>query len=136
MKIKLYPGSIMPERKTQGSSGYDLFSVGSHIVHPKDWCKISTGVAIQLPYGEEAIVTHRSGHNSKQGIFAYGTIDRDYRGIISVTLFNFGTEPFVVHDGMRFAQMKLAPIHITTLEPVSELDATDRGEDGHGSTGD
>ncbi|MFN7707496.1 MAG: dUTP diphosphatase, partial [Sphingobacteriia bacterium] len=64
-----------------------------------------------------------------------GTLDADYRGEVKVILINHGTSPFLVEDGMRIAQMLLAPVTYIEWEPVEALEATERGEGGFGHTG-
>jgi dUTP pyrophosphatase len=64
-----------------------------------------------------------------------GTIDADYRGELHVILVNLGAEPFVVHRGMRIAQLVIAPVRQATLIEVSDLDSTARAGGGFGSTG-
>jgi dUTP pyrophosphatase len=66
---------------------------------------------------------------------APGTIDADYRGEMKVPLVNLGDAPFTVTRGMRIAQLVVAPVTAVRLVEVAELDATERGEGGFGSTG-
>ena len=99
---------------------------------------IRTGVAIALPPGSEGQIRPRSGLAARHGVTvlnAPGTIDADYRGELQVILVNTGAEPFVIHRGMRIAQLVIAPIiHVKFVETAS-LDMTDRGACGLGSTG-
>jgi dUTP pyrophosphatase len=66
---------------------------------------------------------------------APGTVDADYRGEVKVGLINLGQHPFTIERGDRIAQLVLAPVCQATLEPVTALDATERGSGGFGSTG-
>src|SRR5690606_1020729 len=97
-----------------------------------------TGFAISLPEGYEAQIRPRSGLAAKHRVTvlnAPGTIDADYRGEVKVMLINHGTEPFAVRRGNRIAQMVVAPVVAVSFEIREKLDATERGEHGHGSTG-
>jgi dUTP pyrophosphatase len=91
-----------------------------------------------VPVGFEAQVRPRSGLASQFGISmpnAPGTIDADYRGEVMVPLINLGREAFTVEPGMRFAQMVIAPVAHARVEEAAELEKTDRGAGGFGSTG-
>ncbi len=99
---------------------------------------IPCGFAMALAPGFEGQVRPRSGLASKFGVTmpnAPGTIDADYRGEVMVPLINLGCEPFVVEHGMRIAQMVVAPIARALVVETDELDATERGAGGFGSTG-
>jgi dUTP diphosphatase len=99
---------------------------------------IATGFALELPPGFEGQLRPRSGLALKSGVTVLnspGTIDADYRGEVKVLLVNLGSEPFVVHRGMRIAQLVVARVEHVHIEPVSALDGTPRGEGGFGSTG-
>lgn len=96
------------------------------------------GFAMAIPMGYEAQLRARSGLSTKYGITltnGIGTIDADYRGEVGVALINLGSEPFTIEPGMRVAQMVIAPCEQATWAEVAELDSTERGEGGYGSTG-
>ena len=108
------------------------------VIAPGAIAKISIGISIALPPGNEGQVRPRSGLASRYGITlpnAPGTIDEDYRGEILVPLINHGSEPFTVEPGMRVAQLVVAPVTHCDLLEVEDLNATARGEAGFGSTG-
>ncbi len=91
-----------------------------------------------LPKGYEAQVRPRSGLAAKRGITVLnspGTIDADYRGEVCVILVNLSSEPFVIEDGERIAQMVIARHEQAEWEPVEELDETERGAGGFGHSG-
>ena len=91
-----------------------------------------------IPEGYEGQVRPRSGLALKQGLSVLnspGTIDSDYRGEVGVILINLGTEPIVIHRGLRMAQLVIAPIVQPAIEVVASLDNTERGAGGFGSTG-
>ena len=99
---------------------------------------IPTGLFIALPNGFEAQVRPRSGLAAKHGITVLntpGTIDADYRGEIKVILVNLSGEPFTVNPGERIAQMVVARHEQVQWVEVAELDDTERGDGGFGSTG-
>jgi len=99
---------------------------------------VPTGLALAIPPGFEGQVRPRSGLSTKHGVTvpnAPGTIDADYRGEVKVALMNLGPEPFTIEHGMRVAQLVIAPVAHAVVEEVAELEATERGAGGFGSTG-
>ena len=95
-------------------------------------------IAIAMPPGWEAQMRPRSGLAARHGIAcvnAPGTIDADYRGELKVILINHGGEAFTVSRGARIGQLVFAPVFQATFEEVEDLDETERGEGGFGSTG-
>ena len=99
---------------------------------------VPTGLFIALPAGYEAQVRPRSGLAIKKGITVLnspGTIDADYRGEVCVILVNLSSEPFVIADGERIAQMVIARHEQAEWCEVEQLDETQRGEGGFGHTG-
>lgn len=108
------------------------------IIYPGGRALIPTGIKMALPVGFEAQVRPRSGLALKYGITVLntpGTIDSDYRGDVGVVLINHGTEPFVVNQGDRIAQLVITQITQVQFVPVDELQETNRGAGGFGSTG-
>lgn len=133
-------GARLPHYATPSSSGMDLRARLDEPVELKPMARalIPTGIRIGIPAGFEAQIRPRSGLAHQFGITVLntpGTIDADYRGEIKVLLINFGTEPFVVHDGDRVAQMVFQRIVSATWQETEELPETDRAEGGFGSTG-
>lgn len=99
---------------------------------------VPTGLHIAVPVGFEMQVRPRSGLALKKGVTlvnAPGTIDADYRGEVGVILINHGNDVFAVGHGERIAQMVLAPVARCNWQLVQDLDDTERGEAGFGSTG-
>lgn len=106
-------------------------------IKPGGRALIPTGLKMALPVGYEAHVRPRSGLALKNGITVLnspGTIDSDYRGDIGVILINHGTEPFIVKQGDRIAQLVVCKVEQIVWNPVDSLDETDRGAGGFGST--
>ena len=130
----------LPKYATALSAGVDLVAAVKAPVtlEPGARTIIPTGIAIQLPVGFEAQVRPRSGLAAKHGITVLnspGTIDSDYRGEVGVILMNHGAKTFSVKRGLRIAQMVVAPVTIAIWKEVGELDDTQRGDNGFGSTG-
>jgi dUTP pyrophosphatase len=108
------------------------------ILEPLQRILIPTGLKMAIPNGYEGQVRPRSGLALKHGLSipnSPGTIDSDYRGELGVILMNLGSESFTVQRGMRIAQLVIAPIVQPSIDVVIELDDTDRGSGGFGSTG-
>lgn len=142
MNIKIINTSKheLPNYETIASAGMDLRANLDEpvILKPLERAIIKTGLFMALPVGFEAQVRPRSGLAAKKGISvlnAPGTIDADYRGEIGVILVNLSNESFTINDGERIAQMVIAKHERTEWTEVSELDTTDRGAGGFGSTG-
>ncbi len=140
VKTIVEEGATLPKQTTALSAGSDISAKLSKpfVLRPGDYALIPTGLKIALPPGYEAQVRPRSGLAAKYGVTVLnspGTIDADYRGEVKVILINHGKEDFIINDGDRIAQFVIAPIVNTTFIEVDELDDTDRGEGGFGSTG-
>ncbi|MDA7803158.1 dUTP diphosphatase [Crocinitomix sp.] len=130
----------LPQYETALSAGVDLrANIDTPItLKPLERSLVKTGLFIALPEGYEAQVRPRSGLAYKNGITVLnspGTIDADYRGEIGVILVNLSSEPFVVNDGERIAQLVIAKYTQGKFKEVAELSATERGAGGFGSTG-
>ncbi|RWS20353.1 deoxyuridine 5'-triphosphate nucleotidohydrolase-like protein [Leptotrombidium deliense] len=116
--------SIIPRKATEGSVGFDLFSIENKIVKAGCTALISTGIKMQIPYPFFGKIEGRSG-----------VIDRDYRGEIQVILVNAGDHDFQVLVGMAIAQIIFMPCSSMTMVEVENLDHSDRGARGFGSSG-
>lgn len=144
-KVKLMPlehavGLQLPTYATAQSAGMDLTAALEDAIEigPGDRALVPTGLAIALPEGFEAQIRPRSGLAIKHGVTVLntpGTIDADYRGEISVILINHGKEAFTIERGMRIAQMVVERFEHVAWEVVKDLDETERGAGGFGSTG-
>ena len=142
VKVKIVNISDMdlPQYETDGSAGMDLRANLEEdiVLKPLERALVPTGLSIELPKGYEAQVRPRSGLSIKKGITlvnAVGTIDSDYRGEIRVPLINLSNETFTVSKGDRIAQMIIAKYSKVTWIDCDDLDETDRGCGGFGSTG-
>mgnify|MGYP003705941815 CR=1 FL=1 len=130
----------LPKYETSGSAGMDLTAANAEVITIKAGQRalIKTGIAIALEEGFEAQIRPRSGLALKNGITVLnspGTIDADYRGEIGVILINHSDEDFEVKQGMRIAQMIIAPYVQAQITQLEILDETKRGAGGFGSTG-
>ena len=141
VEVKRLPhgaGLPLPAYATSGAAGMDVVSAESVTLAPGARHAVATGLALAIPEGYEIQVRPRSGLALKHGITVPntpGTIDSDYRGELKVILINHGTEPFAIARGDRVAQLVLAPVVQAVWDEVTELDATERGAGGFGSTG-
>ena len=139
---KLYEDSKVPQYATEGSSGVDLCAYledcQSVVLAPNERRLFPTGISVEIPVGYEGQVRPRSGLAVKYGITVLntpGTIDNDFRGEIKVCLLNTSAIPYTVHHGDRIAQMVFTKVEKAEFEEVGELQSTDRGDGGFGSTG-
>ena len=142
VKIKLTRGAQAPEYATDGSAAVDIRAAlegGEVIINPGERTMIPTGIAISTGRDDVvAIMAGRSGLGAKHGITlanGIGVIDSDYRGELRATLINNGNEPFKVSDGDRIAQLMFMPVMQASFIEADELDETERGTGGFGSTG-
>jgi dUTP pyrophosphatase len=132
----------LPSYQSAFAAGLDLYAAvpanAPVVIAPGSYAKIPTGVTLALPPGTEGQVRPRSGLAAQHGVTLLntpGTIDADYRGEVSVLLINHGGAPFEVTRGMRIAQLVVADIVRVTVREAEELDNTERGAGGFGSTG-
>ena len=131
-------GLPLPSYATEHAAGLDVVSAEDLTLAPATRHAVATGFAIAIPDGYEVQVRPRSGLALKNGITCLntpGTIDADYRGEVKVILANLGAEPFEIRRGDRIAQLVPAPVQRAQFAEVEELDATERGTGGFGSTG-
>lgn len=142
MKVKIINRSAhpLPTYATIASAGIDLrASIEEAItVKPLENVIVPTGLFMEIPVGYEAQVRPRSGLAAKHGITVLnspGTIDADYRGEIKVILVNLSQNNFVINNGERIAQMVFAKHEQAVWEEAEELEGTERGQGGFGSTG-
>ncbi|MGB5485564.1 dUTP diphosphatase [Parasphingorhabdus sp.] len=128
----------LPCYETSGSAGMDVRAAEPLAIAPGGRGLAGTGFAFAIPTGYEIQVRPRSGLALKKGISipnTPGTIDSDYRGELKVILINHGEEEFVIRRGDRIAQIIVAPVQRGNLVEVTDLDDTQRGSGGFGSTG-
>ena len=152
---RLFTDANLPYKGSGRAAGYDLsahsyaFIVDGKVdetvkldddavlvIPPNSRCLVKTGIAVAVPEGCYGRVAPRSGLALKNGIeIGAGVIDEDYRGEVGAILFNLNSDPFKVKKGDRIAQFICERIVYPELEVVDELDDTERGAGGFGSTG-
>ena len=135
MRIKLDKGAYMPTRAYETDAGLDLYSPEEADVPPHGAVTIDTGVHVELPKNTVGMVKSKSGLNVKHGIQSEGVIDVGYTGSIKVKLYNHSNRWYLVNKGDKISQLVILPILTPELELVDELDETERGTGGFGSTG-
>ena len=136
---RLDRGLPLPTRAHADDAGVDLFAVGDVRLQPGARELVGTGVAVAIPHGYVGLVHPRSGLAARAGLSivnAPGTIDAGYRGEVKVNLINLDpTQPLDIARGDRIAQLIFQRVELWDIVEVDELDATERGAGGHGSTG-
>lgn len=141
MKIKkMSDTAIVPTRATDGSAGYDLYAdIDTELtIEPHTTVMIKTNIAMEIPDGYFGGVFPRSGISTKRGLRlanCVGVIDSDFRNGIGVPLHNDTNEPQTIAPHERVAQLVFLPYKAFDFELVDELNETDRGLNGFGSTG-
>lgn len=134
LKIMMEDDAYIPVRAHADDAGLDLRSREDKWVHPGCHEFFDTGIHVAIPPGYVGMISSKSGLMRK-GLTARGVIDSSYRGSIGVVLYNHGNEGYLVKAGDKITQLILMPIEIPVLKFVDELDDTERGSDGFGSTG-
>ena len=134
-KIKLDSGAYMPERAHSTDAGYDIRVPKSFFVPAYSSAVIDTGVHIEIPAGNVGMLKSKSGLNVKHNITSEGVIDAGYTGSIVVKLYNHGQGTYEVKKGDKISQLVIMPIITPELELAAELEETERGRGGFGSTG-
>ena len=137
-RLEHFAGLELPAYATPGAAGMDVLAAEDVTLAPGARHAVATGLAMAIPPGFEIQVRPRSGLALKHGVTVPntpGTIDSDYRGELKVIMINHGAEPFAIRRGDRIAQLVLAPVTRASWLKVDELDETQRGEGGFGSTG-
>lgn len=133
------PGVPLPSYAKAGDAGADLVTTSNALIEPGERVVLGTGIAIALPVGYAGFVHPRSGLAARAGLSVVntpGTIDAGYRGEIKVCLINHDPrEPIVLSRGDRIAQLIVQRVAHAEFVEVDELEASERGDGGYGSTG-
>lgn len=137
MRVKrTRPTASMPVRGSVAAAGFDLAAAEAYTVKAGGKAIVMTGLSIAIPSGTYARIAPRSGLAAKKMIqVGAGVVDYDYRGEVGVVLFNHGSEDFEIAVGDRVAQLVLEKVAMGPAVEVEELEATERGAGGFGSTG-
>lgn len=136
---RLDPELPLPQRAHPEDAGADLYAANDLTLNPGERALMPTGIAIALPLGTVGLIHPRSGLAAKHGLSVVntpGTIDAGYRGEIKVCLINHDPHtPIEITRGMRIAQLVVQKVELCSFQEVPELDETQRGAGGYGSTG-
>ncbi len=135
---RIHPAAVLPAYAHASDAGMDVRSVKALVIPPGQRALVPTGLVAIIPPNYEIQVRPRSGLALKQGVTVLntpGTVDSGYRGEIGVILMNLGEQDFEVKVGDKVAQLVFAPVTQPAIEEVFEIDETDRGAGGFGSTG-
>lgn len=135
IQIKLDRGAIAPSRGHTWDGGLDLYAMEDEVIPVQSRRTFDTGIHLTIPEGWCGLIRSRSGMMVKHGITTDGTIDAHYTGSIRVCLFNNGCVEYPVKAGDKIAQLVIVPCMLPRLELVDQLEETDRGDSGFGSTG-
>ena len=134
MKIKL-DGGIMPTRAHDDDAGLDLYTPIDFYIEPHGSKVIDTKVCVQLPKGTAGFLKSKSGLNVNNGLTNEGVIDVGYTGSIRVKLYNHTDVGYEFKAGDKISQLVILPVLSPELEVVDELEDTERGNNGFGSSG-
>lgn len=135
MEIMLDDGARMPSRGHKTDAGLDLRTPKAVTVPAYGSATIDTGVHVALPHGCAGLLVSKSGLNVRHDITSTGLIDEEYTGSIVVKLYNHGGEDYRLAAGDKITQLVVIPVVYESVEQVSAFKATERGDNGFGSTG-
>ncbi len=135
-EVKVAGPGRLPAYSSDGAAGADLVASEGVTLAPGGRAAVPTGVHLQLPPGHVGLVWPRSGLAVRHGIDTLaGVIDSDYRGEVRVVLVNHGGTDFEIKPGDRVAQLLVQPVERATFARAESLGASERGQNGFGSTG-
>lgn len=139
MKIQIKKNdsdAIIPQYTIEGDAGLELYSLEDISLHSDERVIAKTGVSMKIPNGYVGLIWDKSGIAAKGGIKTMGgVIDSNYRGDVGVILKNLSDKAYEIKKGDKIAQMLIQKVECPTIEEVDELDETERGGGGFGSTG-
>ena len=136
MKVVLDEGAHIPEKAHRADAGYDLRTPKRVVLRRHESVCIDTGVHVQIPDGWFGQMFSKSGLHVKHDIVSLGgTVDSHYTGSIVVKLYNLGNEDYVFEAGDKIVQIVFMPCGSFSLTQVDELEKTERGDGGFGSSG-
>jgi dUTP pyrophosphatase len=136
IKVMLDDGAYMPTRAHKADAGLDLYATEDTVIFRDGSYTFDTGVHVAIPEGYVGFIKSKSGLNVKQGIQSAGVIDSGYTGSIRVKLYNHSSEMVHIQRGQKISQLVILPVATPEPELVSELENTERGNGGFGSSGD
>lgn len=135
LKVMLDTGAKMPTRAHEHDVGFDLYSRENVMILERGHHSFDTGVHVAIPVGYAGMIKSKSGLNVNQNITSDGVIDPDYTGSICVKLYNNGDRAVRIREGQKISQLVIVPVITPELELTDSMEATERGNNGFGSTG-
>ena len=135
MKVKLNEGAKMPTYAHPFDGGMDLYANERKVLPPNSWVVVDTGTHFEIPKHYVGLITSKSGLVGKSGVTCRGTIDHGFTGSVKAVLFNHSKKTYVIEKGDKVTQMVIVRCEHPNLELVDDLEETDRGACGFGSTG-
>lgn len=133
---RLEKNAVLPNHAKKNDAAIDLSSCEEIVLNPMEKKVVRTGIAMAIPEGYAGFVWDRSGLAANHSVHIMaGVVDSGYRGEIKVVMINLGKEEFKVEKGMRIAQLAIQPVLSVDISEVNDLDKTERGKSGFGSTG-
>ena len=137
LKIKkINPGAILPNYSYDDDAAFDLYSIENIEILPNQRVQIPTGIAMEIPQGNVGLIWDKSGLSHKHGLKTLGgVVDSGYRGEVKIGLINLGTEKYIVEKGHKVVQMIIQKKETCEIVEVENLDDSERGEGGFGSSG-
>ena len=136
VKCKLmHQDAKIPTKAYESDSCFDLYSVDKKVVSPRSYEEVNLGIAVELPFGYGMFLRARSSQG-KNGIQIHmGTVDQEFRGQLSVYIYNYSDKAYKISVGDRIAQAFIEPIQRVEFEEVRTLSESKRGKKGWGSSG-
>ena len=132
---KVYEDAMLPTRTHHDDAGIDLYAYGAVTITPHVTVPVLTGIAMEIPTGYVGLIWDKSSVGAKGVKTLGGVIDASYRGEVKVIMHNLTDTEAHFEHGQKIAQMLIQKVELPTIEEVSELSNTVRGEGGFGSTG-
>ena len=135
LKVAIDIGAFIPVREHDDDAGLDLYAKEDGWIFPFSRRAFDTGTHVAIPRGWVGLLTSKSGMMLNMGVTSRGTIDSGYNGSIRAVLFNHSWRFVKIKSGQKVTQLVLVPCATPKLKFVNELEETERGADGFGSTG-
>jgi dUTP pyrophosphatase len=133
---KLSEDATIPKYAQPGDAGMDFYSNEEITILPNERKLISTGIAMAIPHGYVGLIWDKSGIATKHGIKTMaGVVDSGYRGEIRILVHNLSNQDYTIEKSTKVAQMLIQPVEQKEISEVTELNQTERGSGGFGSTG-
>lgn len=136
LKVKrIHQDARLPGYGHPGDAGLDLFSAVAATLEPGNVMAVPTGIQVAIPPDHVGLIWDKSGISLSGVHRLAGVVDAGYRGEIKVVMVNLGRDPFPIEQGMKIAQMLIQPVVLVSVVESDDLDETERGQNGFGSTG-